>query len=129
MGRDNSNNNFHFQSFISLTVSVWCTVEVLLELCSSSARTDWPFWAIPIGFVFTALLFGSAYVGRVILGCCWVQEENDEEDGVRMRPWNFLAMVVVVLPSSGVGIACTFTIRHGSSFCPYREHRRGISHR
>ena len=28
-----------------------------------------------------------------------MQEVNDEEGGVRMRPWDFIAMVVVVLPS------------------------------
>ena len=40
-----------------------------------------------------------------------VQAGYDEEDGIRMRSWEFLAVVAVVLPSSGVGIACTFTIR------------------
>ena len=57
-----------------------------------------------------------------------VQAGYDEEDGIRMRSWEFLAMVAVVLPSSGaLSPMSTVRLPTGDGACMYRRPLAGLN--
>ena len=118
--------------------------ERLLQSSISSGRTMWPSWVTPTAFdVRICWLCKGAVADALVVECCisrrglvgyiWllalgVQTGGAEEGGVRVMMWGYPEVIVVVLLSSGVEIAWTYTIRHGSSFCPHSEHQWGSSH-